>query len=416
MQTKKSTISYLSQVALIVGGVLVVALILLFTVFSKTKIYLTVDPANAVVTLDNKPLIITDGKVNASAKIGQHILKVEADDYIGFKEQISLGRGRNFSKTISLVGAPKPTVIADGAKFITLSGNQIFYQNQSDKIIYRSNFGLDSSGGITINSTTPISVPIAGTPDLIWSPTRDLLVLKRGTTATLFDFKKYDFLNQKETPLSSDVGDVVFAPDNSRIAYVYQPAGGERSIIFTDLGGGNVFRAANLKSLNIFDPQISFSPDSQWLSIVPRNQSFGENKIYLMNVYTKEVRLIDSDGDQKSAKFSPDSQKIIFSTFVAGQKNFDLSVINLDGTNKKKLNASGDASQLKSFDLGGKIFLPSSSGSGKMGMYDVNTGASLDYFFKLDSAKITEIALTENRNGVFFVSDGKLYFVTLKSN
>jgi len=368
--------------AAIVGGAVILALFIFLVFFLRVRISITVEPKNAIVTVDNAPLKVSNGKASASVPLGKHTIKVEADDHIGFKEEVSLSRGHNYSKKVTLSSAPAPIQIADGAANIAMFNNQVFYQNTSDKLMYRVE--ITASSEVTAGQPQAITAKPISANKILWSPTAELLFLRSGGSVNLFDFKKYDFLHQAEQLFSNDVGDIAWAPDNSRVAYVYMPPGGERTLIFSDKTNQTIYRAADLKALNIENPYIAFSPDSAWLVIIPRNSNFADNKIYLMNIYTKEIKAAGDAGNQKEAVFSSDSNKIIYSTFSSDPNNpahRDLSVMKLDGSDKKSLGIQAKATDVRYWSDSNKIFLLGSADSSKLKLIDLLSGGQSDFYF-----------------------------------
>lgn len=406
---------------IIIGFFVLISLLIYLLFFIRGKVTVEVVPTSAVVSLDNKPGNFSNGSVSFLASLGKHTLKVEADDYIGYKEEIDLKRGRNYSKKITLAKAPSPTEINPEVKNFAVKNDQIFYQSSRDDLIYRTVINRNENGSIEIKENQAItSKPITNVDKIIWSPDKNLLLLKRGTTVNLFDFKKYDFVNQKETPYGENIGDIVWAPDDSRIAYYYAPPNGEKSIIFANKTNETKYRVANLAELGISNPYLAFSPNSEWLLMIPRNKNFQENKIYLINVFTKTVQQIDSTGDQKEAVFTADSKRIIFSTYSADRNNpynQTLSIMDLDGQNKKSLKVNGAASMIRYWSEPGKIFLPRSGDSSKLVLYDLGNGDVTDFYFKgQNSAEISEIVLSDDNSAAVFISKGKLYYVRLAGN
>lgn len=404
-----------------IASIVIVALIVYIAFFLHARITVEVAPENAIVTIDNKPMEVKDGKSSFTATLGKHTIKVEADDYIGYKEEIDLKRGRNYAKKVTLTKAPTPLEIAPDATNIAVNGDQIFYQSTNDKLIYRVFVGQNEAGEITIREKQTITAkPITGVDKIIWSPSKELMLLKRGSNVDLFDFKKYDFVHQQETPFGSDIGDIVWSPDDSRIAYYYAPPSGERSIIFANKTNETKYRVANLAELGISNPYLAFSPNSEWLLMIPRNKNFQENKIYLINVFTKTVQQIDSTGDQKEAVFTADSKRIIFSTYSADRNNpynQTLSIMDLDGQNKKSLRVNGAASMIRYWSEPGKIFLPRSGDSSRLVLYDLENGGITDFYFKdQNDAEISEILLSDHNSTAVFVSKGKLYYIKLAGN
>ena len=405
--------------AVIIAGVLVLALLIYFLFFLYARVSVDVEPKNAVVMLDNASIPNSDGKASTRAKLGKHTIKVEADDYIGFKEEITLTRGKSYSKKITLAKAPEPTEIAGSAENAAIAGNEIFYQDGGDKLIYKAlvEFSADE---IKIKSKEAITAKPIDAERIIWSPTKELLLLKRGASVNLFDFKKYDFIHQAEVLFGNNIGDIAWAPDNSRIAYYYAPPTGERSLIFSDKTNQTIYRAANLAEMKIENPYLAFSPDSAWLAVIPRNQNYAENKIYLMNIYTKELKAVNDASNQKEAIFSADSKKIIYSTYSTDPNNpahRDLSVINLDGSDNKSLNIAARATDLRYWNDPAKIFLLRSGNGGKLNLVDLASGGITDFYFKGQAqANISDIQPTDDKTGAIFISDGKLYYLKLASN
>ncbi len=405
----------------LIGFFIFLAALIYFLFFIHAKVSVEVAPTNAIVTLDNSPAQLLNGSASFVTGLGKHTLRVDADNYVGFKEEITLSRGQNYSKKIDLVKAPEPNKIADSAAHIAISDNKVFYQSLSNNLFYLSTLDIDNSGGATVATNQQItSTPIDPKSKIIWSPDKNLILVKTGTTVNLLDFKKYDFINQSETLFSNNVGDIVWAPDGSRLAYYYAPPGGERSLIFSDASNQNIYRAANLAELNIENPYLAFSPDSQYLLIIPRNADFNQNKIYLMDVYTKVVTPLNTAGNQKEAVFSSDSKKIIYSTFSNNPQNplrQTLSVINSDGSNNRDLGIAARASDVKLWKNPDQIFLPIDSAESKMIVVGLIDGKTSDFYFAgQGNSTVSEVSLSDDKSGAVFTSAGKLYFVKLISN
>lgn len=421
LNTKEYGQSKLVRSAVIIGSITIFALIVYLAFFLHVRVSIEVNPANSIVTIDNKPMEVRNGKSSFPATLGKHTIKVEANDYIGYKEEIVLKRGRNYSKTITLTKAPTPVEIAANASNIAINGNEVFYQNNNDHLIYRATIEQDQSGSASIKDNQAItSKPITNTDKIVWSPSKDLMLLKRGGTVNLFDFKKYDFVHQEEVLFGNDIGDIVWSPDDSRIAYYYAPPSGERSIIFANKTNGTKYRVTNLAEIGINDPYLAFSPNSEWLIMIPRNRNFAENNIYLINVFTKAVQKVDDTGDQKEAVFTSDSQRIIYSTYSTDKNNSyhqTLSAMNLDGSDKKSLKLAGKASDIRYWSEPSKIFLPRTGDSSKLVLYDLNTGSVTDFYFRGQSdSDISEIVLNEDKSGAVFVSKSKLFYIKLEGN
>ncbi|MEI6144128.1 MAG: PEGA domain-containing protein [Candidatus Berkelbacteria bacterium] len=405
----------------LIGFFIFIAGLIYFLFFMHAKVSIEVVPTSAVVTLDNKPAAVANGSATFVTSLGQHTLRVEADNYVGFKETINLTRGRNYSKKVSLEKSPSPIKIAANAQYVAIKDNDIFYFNPADRLIYLTKTAYDTKGQASVASTQNIiSKPLDSFDKLIWSPNKDMVLIQRGGNVSLLDFKKYDFVHQNEVAFGSYIGDITWSPDNSRLAYYYAPPGGERSLIFSDASNQNVFRAANLAQANIENPFLSFSPNSELMAVIPRNQNFDQNLVYLMNVYTRELTAVSKTGNQKEASFSSDSKKIIYSSYSDNSANVVhrmLSAMNLDGSDNKALNIAARASDIRPWKNPNQIFLPINSSRSKMILVDLISGLTSDFYFDGQSnSEISEIFLNDQATSAVFISKNILYFVKLEGN
>src|SRR2546421_2237385 len=108
--------------------------------------------------------------------------------------------------------------------------------------------------------------------------------------------------------------------------------------------------------LNLPDDHPSFSPDGkQIVFTTSRFQASGEInnfEIALMNVDGTNIRrLTNSPGIDTEPVFSPDGKKIAFSSQRAG--NLDVWVMNLDGTNPVRLTSAPEAENEPSWSHAG---------------------------------------------------------------
>lgn len=406
---------------ILIGFSILTAILIYFLFFTKAKVSVEVVPTSAVVTLDNKPSAITNGSASFVTSLGKHTLRVEADNYIGYKQEVNLSRGRNFSKSITLTKAPTPVKIAENAQYVAISGDNVFYFNPTDKLFYLAKIHYITGGQAEVASAQAItSKPLVSFDKIIWSPNCELVAIKRGTSVSVLDFKKYDFVHQNEISFGNNIGDIAWSPDNSRLAYYYAPPSGEKSLIFSDANNQNITRVVNFAEAGIENPFLAFSPSSEYLTIVPRNQNFDQNKIYLLNVYTRTITPSNSAGNQKEALFSADSKKIIYSTYSDNQQNpvrQILSVMDLNFSNSKSLGIAAKATDIRLWQNFDQIFLPVNSTRSKMMVVDLNTGQTSEFYFTGQSdSNISEVALNGQKNAAIFVSKSILYFVKLEGN
>lgn len=337
------------QIYLIIA-IIAVALLLLFWFFSRSFITVKVSPINAKVTIDETVIRTTvSGVAKAVSEPGSHQVKVEADGYVGISQEINFSRGLMKRIEVQLKKLPKPLLIGKDATYLTKGSdfNGGYYLGDNGKTIYRMKVGLDTNGNVSLIDNRAITdARFSNIAEIIWSPTKELALLRKSSgEITLFDFMKYDFIHQTETAWGRDIGSVAWAPDNSEIAYYYAPAGGERSLIFSNLTNTEITRVADFKELGIENPILRWSPDSSSLLVIPRSSDLSKNKIYLFSAYSRTLKAVADSGNQADAVFSPDNNKILYETYSQDPANpvpYLLSVMNSDGSEKRSLDLRAD--------------------------------------------------------------------------
>lgn len=318
--------------------------------------FLTIKPSlrEAIVTVDNMPVWISPfyiGKMTITP--GLHTVRVEADGYVSYVQQVDFGRAKSKTISVDLKQVPAPSLIAKNSQFLSKDKdfNTINYLDTGAQMLFKATLSLDEAGNIQTKNLLRLTDPrIKDIDKIVWSPDRQLALFKKKDGIYLFDFKKYDFLHQTETLWGTDIGDAAWAPDNSKIAYYYAPKEGERSLMFANIANTDKERVANLKDLNIVNPVLRWSPDSEWLLVIPRNSpDYNNDKIYAFNAYSRSFKQLTETGNQLDAIFSPDSNKIIYASYSQSSTNpihSVLSVMDKDGSNQQSLNIRADISKV----------------------------------------------------------------------
>ncbi len=364
----------------IASGFALLCLALLFWFFSGSFLRLSVTPKDAIVTIDNSPIYLTKtGKANKKVKKGAHILRVEKEGYIAFSQDLVSKAGSIKSLAITLKNLPQ--ALDSGGQLA--KGNDLsdgYFLSSDGRAIYKASVGFDDSGNVVNlanNEITPAK--LSGIQDIIWSPHKDFALFRKTDAIYLYDFKKYDFVNQTESIYGKNIGSIAWSPDNSKIAYFYNPPSGEKTLIFSNFNNTNAERVYNFAGTTIENPTLRWSPDSQWLLIAPQGKNYTENNLYVFNAYTRTIRKITDTGNQVDGLFSPDSKSVVYATYSAdpGQPiPYVLSIMNVDGSNKRSLDIRADIRKGVWFKDSNKLLLVS---------YD--TQAKRDYIFKFDIAK-----------------------------
>lgn len=412
----KHQLNKLNQMKYLLLLVLVAAILALVWFLNRSFVTITISPVTAKLTIDNAPLLVNrNGVGKTTLTPGTHTIKLEAENFLFFSREIDFKKGKKTNLSFTLKEKPEISSVETGARFVAngKNTNEIIYLDPSGTTLISATLALDSDQKIVATKTPITSNRLSGINQIIWSPSKDLAIFKKNDGAYLFDFQKYDFINQTENLWGKDIGDITWAPDNSKIAYFYA-SGAEKSLIFANVSNTEKTRIANLADLNINNPFLSWSPDSQYLIIIPRNKDYGSNKVYIYDTYAGSLKTITDIGDQVSANFSPDTSKIAYSTYSKGTGDTDpyiISVMNKDGSNQKSLNVRTSTENIVWIDSN-TILSAEHSRSGNSETFSTRSltgesqqetvqGISLKIVNQTLLASENKIVIYENADGVF---------------
>lgn len=401
---------------LIFGLVFLVVLSLAWF-FTQSFLTINIQPKSANISIDNVPLVIkASGIAKKTLRPGKHTIRADASGYLGFQTEIELKRGVMKKFVITLNAAPEAL---GGGGLITM-GNSLsesYYLGDNGKTVYRAILGLnDENKAILLENKQITPARISNVTELIWSPERDLSLMRKSNgDMNIFDYRKYDFVNQTDTLWGKYIGSVAWAPNSSEIAYYYKPPTGEQTLVFANTANSQYERVYNFADSGIINPVLKWSPDSQWLMVIPKNRDRSTNYIYLFNAYNRTMKKLTESGNQVDAVFSPDSKKIIYATYSIDPKEtmpYALSIMNIDGDEKRSLGVRADLRKFAWFKDGKNALMVS---------YDEH--ASKDYIFKfntetkakslavnnIENGKIESLVLMDNDKIMMYSSQGKIY-------
>lgn len=326
-----------------------VTLVILFWIVSHSFLSVDLKPSDATFSIDGTFIEASaSGTIMRFISPGTHVIEVEADGYLGFSQEINFKRGFPKKISITLKTSPEPLAISEGGEFLTKGNdfNDVFFLEGA--VLHRARLKA-AAGKVTILENRNITAEsIYDASEMIWSPSKEIALLRNSSGIDIFDLKKYDFVNQTEELWGNNIGSIAWSPDNSKVAYYYASGTGEKSLVFANLTNSEMNRVVDFTEYSIDNPLLRWSPDSEWLLIIPRNEDKEQNKIYLYNAYSRTISTIADTGNQLDANFSPDGKKILYSTYSKdpfGSVNSLLSIMDTKapdmvaeyGVNKKTL-------------------------------------------------------------------------------
>lgn len=309
-----------SRIRLLLVGIAVTCVVIAGVALFLYKPMVSVqsDTPEANITIDQtvytKPKRVSPGK---------HTIVVARDGYVPytFDGAIRAFSSLNLATTLRPL-ATTQSIVSDNAFAASFGsdGKQLYYFASDKNTLYK----------LTLTDNPQDSKKVYFTPEkispdnlvklnkVVFAPDFSVAIFKRvdGDTG-LYDFKRYNLLNQEYTSWGKDIGDAVWnstdVQDDSRVIYYYAPPTGERLLMKSNRKHDSVTNIMDLKEKagitvsadSPVAPQLSWSRDNQALLIVT------EGKLLAMNVVTQTISYIAQSG-VTSAQFAPDSHHIIY--------------------------------------------------------------------------------------------------------
>lgn len=269
--------------------------------------HITVDPtpANATVSINGQTVT---ARTAIKLAPGNYTLRVAADGYLPTQENISLRVSDRRQIPITLRQIPSPIPFVGSVQYpaLTAGGQAIVYLGLNGQQFSRVNTTLGADGKPVVQA---ISDPrFNNITNVVWSPDQSLAVIQTSDGSTqLFDFKRYDFVSQELRPIGTDLRSIVWSPDGqSLVAFESTPAG-DRSLIRWNVSTGQSERLVDLRSLQLTNPTLAWSPDGRWISLT-------ENNLFLYDTTTRTVQQVSGTTKISAASWSPDSKHILLAT------------------------------------------------------------------------------------------------------
>ena len=148
-------------------------------------------------------------------------------------------------------------------------------------------------------------------------------------------------------------------------------------IFITDTYGGQMTQLTKNKWID-YSPAVS--PDGSKLSFVSDRD--GNREIYILDLvwmdgYTQWegrnlTNITQTSGHDWTPKFSPSNDKIVYTTYSPGSDNYDVFIMNIDGSEKKNLTNSPYYEKYPQFSHDGSFIIYQAWQKGKMEIFFTN--------------------------------------------
>jgi len=398
------------KILIALGIILVIGAIIFMLFFYKGTLVFNPNPSTARIEV-NGTSITGSGKIKLNP--GNYNIKITAAGYVDYLKNINIEMTKSTFLNITLKKLPEPQEISQGtAQFLTAGEDTsgLFYLGNNGRTAYR----------MTNAETADTRKIDAITPDIFeklkflgFSPNQLLAVYKKEMGTYLYDFNRYDLLHQEIRDLGSDIGYIIWSPDNEKILYYFQTKEGEKTLIRANKDNTNQERIFNFKDTGIANPALDWSKDSQKILVI-------KNDIYIFDIYTKTLSPVTKGGGITEAKFSPDSQNIIFNK-VDENQNTTLNLTDLNGSNIRELSIKTTLNKIVWLDNKNLIAalpdLADSNASDKLLKLNIDTFEETEFKYGSTIGKISIISpvLLAGKNKLFFLSNNSIYELELIS-
>ncbi len=291
-------------------GLIIIATIIAFF-FYQPAIRLSNTLDGTILTVDGQKLTTK----NQNLTLGKHNIVISKPGYIPRILNVDLKPFNRVKITTPLRPIPSAKSLVSESAFaadFTDNGSNFFYLGNNGKTLYKVAVA-NNKGQASIQKTAITPDVLPAISKVLFAPDFSVAVFKKTDGGTgIYDFKRYDLLNQTYTDWGKDIAGITWSPDSSQIAYYYAPANGERSIITSNKDHSQILRVFDMRTVGIDDlpnsnlaPKLYWSPDGKNIGIV------ADNQLLMLNVATKTMTSIAKSGIS-DLQFSPDSSHILY--------------------------------------------------------------------------------------------------------
>ncbi|MBI4032731.1 hypothetical protein HY374_03435 [Candidatus Berkelbacteria bacterium] len=385
--------------AFIAGGLVAAGALIYVVLFFPATLALTGEPPSATVTIGQKS---ADGFLRASRWPGRVTVAVTAPGYVPYMSTVTLGVGERAAQTITLRPLASPRQLSEQrVQFPVLDEGRssLLYLDPAAKAGFR--LGITKPEKPTTDAITPAT--LEGITNLIWSPNRQLAFLKLGSATKLYDFKRYDLVNQTVTDWPAGIGSIDWRPDGEKVAYYFEPGTGERSLVRATKDNGELERLYNFADANITNPELQWSPDAKWIAV-------RTEKLFLFDVFAKTLTEVPGAAGVNAVRWLPTSTGLLAET-SGGQ----LIAVGIDAKTTE-LGRAGTLDDVVPL-ADGKAFIQATAlpnGTVTLERVKLEERRVTPYVTDgLTGLVPTNLLLSEDEETLYFTAAGQLYALTL---
>ncbi|MGI6103303.1 MAG: PEGA domain-containing protein [Patescibacteria group bacterium] len=401
--TKRSTTASSSWRLYALGavGVLVIGAALFFFLYWPATLTVRATPETTMLNLGSTS---GTGALTTKLRPGSYTVTGTLPGYHPFTTTVTLGMHETRELAVGLREIPNAARLSEQrVQHLALST-----EDENPTLLF-----LEPHTGVayrlfTKNPAQPVSERI--TPDTLrnveelrWSPNRQLALIRQDGRIKLYDFKRYDLVNQTVTEWPAELRAIAWRPDGEKVAYVFHGGDGERTIIRAGKDNSEPERIFNLKNAGLDNPSIEWSPDGKQLSLLENE------KLYTLDVLTATLSAVRLEG-VRGASWLPTSDRLIASTAQSGQ----FVIVPLDGE-PTALSQTGQIDELVATKDGSRIIHARlNQGNVAFEAIELATNTVTPYVLSAGlSIQPKHLILSPDEQTLYFTSAGQPYALTL---
>lgn len=376
---------------------LAVLLTAYFIWFYKATVSITVEPNSAQIEIGEFKNI---GGGIFKLQPGNYTLKISLTDYVPYEKTIKVKPTTWPKYNVALNHLSEPLKVVDyPAKFVTFTPeqNSFLYLSNEGKTIYR----LDNVASDSKQKAYAVSNAVfSAVEDIQWHPSREIALVKQNGKWSMFNFNRYDLLNQTFKEWPGGVGNIIWHPNGEKVVYYYK-TDNETSLIRANKDNSQMERIYNLEQTNIRYPKMRWSSDGQTILII-------DNSIFVFDLYTKTLKQLEQFQAVTEAVFTPDDKNIIY------QKDERLYMIDLDGQNRQDLNIATPLAKTAWLDNDNLLYFWQKDSTDKIFKYNYKTKNSIEYAYNPKyTIHARNLYISKDKSKVFYNQDEYLYSLKL---
>ena len=343
--------------------------------FYEMRVTVTTSPASATVTIDG---VDVTGQKNVKLKPGSHDVKVLLADFVPFDQTIKASSNKYVTMPVALNTMPHLQMISSGndtALSYDATSNQLYYINHTANDAERVTLTTSQAPTGVVSSLPKPQVltpsTLTSVDSWIWSPDHQLGLVQHGGNWSLYDFARFNLVDQQQTDWPTGIGSVSWNPtDTTQLAYYFEPGTGEQTLIRTNPLHQTADRLLNFRDSGISTPVVRWVGDGS--DIVLQSK---EGRLWRFVVYSKALTPITQSENVADALPSPDGK-----TILVRETSGSLFLIGIDGKNKQALTFQAPLAQVAwQQDSAAFWVVTSASGSLSISKYDTATNTSTAY-------------------------------------